>query len=122
MRHIKFYADDPLVKRTLGLSRLPDVSTVSRHLPTMNQRDVDNLQQLLFDGELDRLVYERLTLRWTLMLVGSVLGARLKAAPLDITDARRDNPVTTFCSGLLRKQGGALSAAPPRQFSGHQRS
>lgn len=73
LRHIKFYADDPLLKRTLGLSRLPDVSTLSRHLSSMDQLDVDNLHQLLVDGVLDRLAKEKLN-QLTLDFDGSVLG------------------------------------------------
>ena len=30
LRDIRFYVDDPLVKRVLGLKRLPDVATISR--------------------------------------------------------------------------------------------
>ncbi len=32
LRELRFYADDPLVKRVVGLKRLPDVATVSRAL------------------------------------------------------------------------------------------
>lgn len=78
LRHMKFYADDPLVKRTLGLSRLPDVSTISRHLSTMDQRDVDNLQNLVREIVLDRLVQEGVC-ELTLDFDGSVLGTGRRA-------------------------------------------
>ena len=32
LRELRYYCDDPLVKRVVGLKRLPDVATVSRAL------------------------------------------------------------------------------------------
>ena len=56
LRHIKFYENDPMVKRILGLTRLPDVSTVSRCLSSMDAKSVYKLQQMIGGGVLDRLV------------------------------------------------------------------
>jgi hypothetical protein len=73
LRHIKFYENDPMVKRFLGLTRLPDVSTVSRCLSSMDAKSVNKLQQMIGDGVLDRLV-SLSTSRITLDFDGSVIG------------------------------------------------
>jgi len=73
LRDIRYYADDPLVKRILGLRRLPDVATVSRALAGADQESVRRLQGLLRDGVLARLAALRLP-RVTLDFDGSVIG------------------------------------------------
>ena len=42
-----YYSDDPLVKRVLGLRRLPDVATISRALQEADGKSVENLRRLL---------------------------------------------------------------------------
>ena len=73
LRHIKFYENDPMVKRILGLTRLPDVSTVSRCLSSMDAKSVNKLQQVIGDGVLNRLVSLSVS-RVTLDFDGSVIG------------------------------------------------
>jgi hypothetical protein len=72
LRESRYYADDPLVKRLLGLRQLPDVATLSRMLKEADPRSVANLRELLRD-----LLFERLTKlalpRLTLDFDGSVL-------------------------------------------------
>ena len=46
LRDLDYYRDDPIVKRTLGLSRLPDVSTVTRDLRSIDLGVVDRLRAL----------------------------------------------------------------------------
>jgi hypothetical protein len=46
LRDLNCYRDDPLVKRILGLSSLPDVSVVSRALRRMTSGIVDRLRNL----------------------------------------------------------------------------
>ncbi len=46
LQDLRYYQDDPMVLRLLGISRLPDVATVSRTLAGMDARSVDNLRQL----------------------------------------------------------------------------
>jgi hypothetical protein len=41
LRDLDYYQDDPMVKRMFGLRRLPDVSTVSRALRNVDQRNVE---------------------------------------------------------------------------------
>ncbi|GIW90627.1 MAG: hypothetical protein KatS3mg109_1875 [Pirellulaceae bacterium] len=55
LRDVCYYRDDPLVKRLLGLRRLPDVSTLSRVLNQMDEVSVTNLRQLLRQMVMDRL-------------------------------------------------------------------
>ena len=71
LRDSRYYQDDPLVKRLLGLKRLPDVATLSRMLKEADAKSVENLRRLLRELLFDRLV--RLTLpRITLDFDGSV--------------------------------------------------
>ena len=55
LRESRYYRDDPLVKRLLGLQRLPDVATLSRMLKEADARSVANLRELSA-----RLLFERL--------------------------------------------------------------
>ena len=73
LRDRRYYADDPLVKRILGLRRLPDVATVSRALAGADQESVRRLQELLREGVLARLAALELP-RVTLDFDGSVIG------------------------------------------------
>lgn len=73
LRHTRYYHDDPLVTHVLGLSRLPDVATLSRVLASADPESVRRLRSLL-----SSLVLVRLTAlclgRVTLDFDGSVLG------------------------------------------------
>jgi hypothetical protein len=73
LRDIRYYADDPLVKRVLGLRRLPDVATLSRALAGADARSVEHLAALLREMVLQRLVMLGLE-RITLDFDGSVIG------------------------------------------------
>jgi len=55
LRDSRYYHDDEMVKRLLGLKHLPEVSTVSRALASADERSVGNLR-----AENRRLVLERL--------------------------------------------------------------
>ena len=67
------HADDPLVKRTLGLRRLPDVATLSRALAGADPESVKHLKAMLRELVLARLMKLRLP-RVTLDFDGSVIG------------------------------------------------
>ena len=73
LRHMRYYQEDPLILRLLGVTRLPDVATVSRTLSAMDGRSVDNLQQLLRDLVLSQLTSLALR-RVTLDFDGTVIG------------------------------------------------
>ena len=73
LRDLRYYADDPLVKRTLGLRRLPDVATLSRALAGADQESVKHVRAMLRELVLARLITLRLP-RVTLDFDGSVIG------------------------------------------------
>jgi hypothetical protein len=73
LRDIRYYSDDPLVMRTLGLSRLPDVATLSRGLASADADSAKRLQGLLRERVVTRLVALGLS-RVTLDFDGSVIG------------------------------------------------
>ena len=65
LRDMDYYRDDPMVKRLLGVTRLPDVSTVSRALARVDQDSVEKIRQLCRRWVLERLIrtgFSRLTL------------------------------------------------------------
>ncbi len=73
LRHLRFYRDDPLVHRLLGLKRLPDVATISRTLSTIDGQSVERLQHLVSTLVLERIAKLALQ-RITLDFDGSVIG------------------------------------------------
>ena len=46
LQDMRYYADDTLVQRALGLKRLPSVATVSRQLASIDETSVANLRGL----------------------------------------------------------------------------
>lgn len=73
LRHLRYYKNDPLACRLLGLKHLPDVATVSRALSTTDSKSVKDLQALLRGMVLDRVQALELR-RLTLDFDGSVIG------------------------------------------------
>lgn len=72
LRDMDYYQDDPLVKRLLGLKKLPDVSTVSRALRTIDIPAIEKVRELCRAQVIARL--QKLSLfRLTLDFDGSVL-------------------------------------------------
>jgi hypothetical protein len=72
LQDIRYYRDDPVVHRLLGVKRLPDVATLSRSLAGMDARSVEKLRRLNRRQVLQRI--EDLGLaRITLDFDGSVL-------------------------------------------------
>ena len=68
LQDMRYYQDDPLVRRLFGLERLPDVATVSRTLANLDDRSVGNLRGLSRQWVLDQLSRLRLghhDLRWS---------------------------------------------------------
>lgn len=55
LRDLDYYRDDPLLKRFLGLHRVPDVSTLSRRLSTMDEGVVTNMRKLNRSLVIDRI-------------------------------------------------------------------
>jgi hypothetical protein len=78
LRDARYYGDDPLVKRFLGLRRLPDVATISRMLRDADAKSVANLRRLLRDLLFERL-QSLLLPRITLDFDGSVQSTTRRA-------------------------------------------
>lgn len=65
LREIDYYRDDPMVKRLLGLNRIPDVATVSRALAHGDRESFERIRQLcrtLVIERLKKIALYRLTL------------------------------------------------------------
>lgn len=80
-RHLRqqaYYRDDPLVKRILGVTQLPDVATVSRTLAQFDEASNTKLQGLLRDLILDRIRSLSVT-HLTLDFDGTVIGCGRQA-------------------------------------------
>jgi hypothetical protein len=71
LRESAYYRDDPMVKRVLGLKRLPDVATVSRMLKDADEKSIARLRQCLRELVVNRL-RELALARLTLDFDGSV--------------------------------------------------
>ncbi len=73
LRHQAYYQNDPMVKRIIGVTRLPDVATVSRSLSRLDTNSVTQLHSLLRQLVINRL--QALSLGCiTLDFDGSVIG------------------------------------------------
>lgn len=72
LRDVDYYRDDEMVKRVLGLKRLPDVSTLSRSLGSADEVSVEKVRGESRDLVIERLSAEGLS-RVTLDFDGSVL-------------------------------------------------
>ncbi|NIT60737.1 MAG: IS1380 family transposase [Aliifodinibius sp.] len=71
LQDIRFYENDPMVLRLLGLASLPDCSTISRRLSKMNAQCVENVRHINREIVLDRMAEESFP-RVTLDFDGSV--------------------------------------------------
>jgi hypothetical protein len=78
LRDVDYYKDDPLVKRILGLNKLPDVATISRALNDADQMSVSKARELCRNLIVERLKKQGFA-RITLDFDGSVLSTGRKA-------------------------------------------
>lgn len=78
LRDRDYYRDDPLVCRVLGVTKLPDVATISRTLAAADGKSVSNLKSLVRELVLDRLEDVGLA-RVTVDFDGSVLSTARRA-------------------------------------------
>ena len=78
LRDVQYYANDDMVKRTVGLRHLPAVASISRRLSTTDSTSVERLRALNRRLVLDRLTHHRLA-RVTLDFDGSVLSTQRHA-------------------------------------------
>ena len=72
LRDIERYGDDPVVLRTLGLRRMPNVSTICRSLGRTDRGSVENVRLLSREYVFSRLQQQRFP-RVTLDFDGSVI-------------------------------------------------
>lgn len=56
LRDARYYRDDPMVRRLLGLNRLPDVATISRCLAQASSESIERMRRLCRELVLERLV------------------------------------------------------------------
>ena len=73
LRDVSYFKDDPMTLRILGVSVMPSVSTVSRHLASLDDRCVQNVERLQQHLVIKALTREQLS-RVTMDFDGSVLG------------------------------------------------
>ena len=98
LREIDYYRDDPMVKRLLGLSRIPDVATVSRALANVDGESIERIRQLCRTMVIERL--RKMSLyRLTLDFDGSVYSTQGRG-------------IEGTAVGFNRKKKGARSYYP----------
>jgi hypothetical protein len=78
LRDLQYYQDDPLVKRLLGLNKLPDVATISRALNEADEMSIVKVRALCRQMVLERIRQLSLA-RMTLDFDGTVLSTTRKA-------------------------------------------
>jgi hypothetical protein len=68
LRDMDYYREDPIVKRLVGLNRMPDVATVSRALAGMDEVSVWKLRRMIREMVIHRLhLIGRPRVRWISM-------------------------------------------------------
>jgi hypothetical protein len=77
LRDLDYYCADPLVKRVVGLERMPSVSTLSRRLTEFDGRAVDNIRGLLRSLVAERAIAAS-PRRLTLDFDGSVISTKAR--------------------------------------------
>ena len=75
LREMDYYNDDPLLCRVLGISKIPDVSTVSRTLGDTNEAGYQKVKDLSREIVYERLKKEKLP-RLTVDFDGSVISTK----------------------------------------------
>lgn len=78
LRDRDYYRDDPILRRVLGVGRMPDTSTICRRMGEANAKAVAGTRTVLRNSVLRRLSLEKLA-RVTLDFDGSVLTTRRQA-------------------------------------------
>jgi hypothetical protein len=116
---VKFYSDDALVLRCLGLRRLPSTATLSRRLRSVDTATIANLQQMNRSLILDRLASEKLR-RITLDFDGSVVSTRRRAEGTAVGFNRKRKGERSYYPLLCTvAQVGQVFGALPRSGNVH---
>ena len=101
LRHLRYYQNDPLVCRLLGLKHLPDVATVSRALSTIDNRCVNDLQVVLRTlvlGRIQVLGLRRLTLDFDSSVIGTCRSAEGTAVGFNKKKKGQRSYYPLFCT------------------------
>ena len=127
LRDVECYQEDPLVQRVLGVSRIPDHSTLSRELKKMTDTEIKALRRLMSAQVLERLQASGVT-RITLDFDGSVLSTtrRAEGTAVGFNKAKkgRRSYYPLFCTvaqtgqvlDLLHRPGNVHDSRGARQF------
>lgn len=78
IRDRDYYCEDPMVKRVLGLNKIPDVSTITRTLSDVDLKSFFKIKKLIQDLVSERIIENNL-IRITLDFDGSVISTTRKA-------------------------------------------
>jgi len=78
LRDVDYYRFDPMVERVLGVTKLPDVSTISRQLKKVDDESIHSVRELNTDLVLNRISKEELQ-RVTFDFDGSVQSTKRNA-------------------------------------------
>jgi hypothetical protein len=98
LREMDYYRDDPMVKRLLGLNRIPDVVTVSRALANLDKESIERIRQLCRAMVIERLSKNslyRLTLDFDVS-VCSTQGRGIKGTAAGFNKKKRGPGVITL--------------------------
>jgi hypothetical protein len=116
---VRFYRDDPMVLRVLGLRRVPSTATMSRRLRALDMETIANLQHLNRSLILDRIKAEKLS-RITLDFDGSVLSTRRHAEGTAVGFNRKRKGERSYYPLLCTvAQTGQIFDALPRPGNVH---
>jgi hypothetical protein len=127
LRQVRYYADDPIVLRFMGLTRLPDVATISRTLSDMDDRGVEQVQGLLSEmvlNRLDELQLKRITLDFDGSVIGTNRFAEGSAVGFNKKKKGQRSYYPLFCTvaqtsqvlDVLHRSGNVHDANGARQF------
>ena len=113
LRDIRYYQNDPLVHRILGLIRLPDASTLSRALASTDAQSAERLRRLCRQLVLERRhAWGSSALRWTLTVRCSPPAGLPKGRRSVLTARRRPAQLLSAVlhSGADRADSGCLAS------------
>jgi len=119
LRDLSYYQDDPMVKRLLGLNQLPDASTVSRALGSLDGLSIEKVRELCRNLVIERLK-KMAIYRLTLDFDGSVLwtlSRTTEGTAVAITGREREPGVIIPCFALWPRRGRYLMSIIGRGMS-----
>ena len=127
LRDSRYYRDDPMVRRLLGLARLPDVATVSRCLAEASIASIERVRRLCRELVLERLVAlapRRLTLDFDGSVISTGRWAEGTAVGFNRKKKGQRSYYPLFCTlaqtgqvfDLLHRPGNVHDSRGAREF------